>query len=80
MKFSNLVQQVGQPHVEFAREIDNAFDRWLSSMKVDEYDKLKQLVLVEAFKHTVYAEIRVHLDEHKVADLKSAAVWMTIMH
>ncbi len=53
----------------------NAFDsRWLSSMKVGDYDKLKQLVLVEAFKRSVSAEIRVHLDEHKVTDLKSAAV------
>ncbi len=60
--------------MEFTREKENAFDRWLSSMKVDDYDKLKQLVLVEEFKRGVSAEIRVHLDEHKVTDLKSAAV------
>ncbi len=43
-------------------------------MKVDAYDKLKQLVLVAEFKHSVSSEIRVHLDEHKVADLKSVAL------
>ena len=43
-------------------------------MKVDDYDKLKQLVLVEEFKLGVSAEIRVHLDEQKVTDLKSAAM------
>ena len=43
-------------------------------MKVDDYDKLKQLALGEAFKHGVSAKIRVHLDEQKVTDLKSAAV------
>ena len=42
-------------------------------MKVDDYDKLKQYVSVE-FKRGVSAEIRVHLDEQKVKDLKSAAV------
>ena len=29
-KFRNLVKQGGQTHVEFAREKENAFDRWLS--------------------------------------------------
>ncbi len=43
-------------------------------MKVDDYDKVKQLVLVEEFKRGVSAEIRVHLVEQKVTDLKSAAV------
>ncbi len=67
-KFRNLVKQDGQTHVEFARENENAFDRWLSTMKVDDYDKLKQLVLVEEFKR------RVHLDEQTLTHLKSAAV------
>ncbi len=72
-KFRNLVEG-GQTHEEFAREKENVFDRWLSSMKVDDYDKLKQLVLVEEFKRSVSAEIRIHLDEQTFADLKSAAV------
>ena len=49
-KFRNPVKQGGQTHVEFAREKENAFDRWLSSMMVDDYDKLKKFVLVEEFK------------------------------
>ncbi len=43
-------------------------------MKVDDYDKLKQLVLVQEFKRSVSAEVRFHVDAHKVADLKLAAV------
>ncbi len=43
-------------------------------MKVDDYDKLKQLVLVEEFKRGVSAEAQFHLDEHKATDLKSATV------
>ena len=68
------VKQGGETHVAFARGKENAFDRWLSSMKVDAYDKLKQLALVEEFKCLISTEIQVHLDEHKVADLKSADV------
>ena len=37
-KFRNMVKQGGQIRVEFAREKQNAFDRWLSSTKVDDYD------------------------------------------
>ncbi len=37
-------------------------------MKVGEYDNLKQLVLVEELKVCVSTEIRVTLDQHKVAD------------
>ncbi len=74
-KFRNLVKQSGQKtHVEFAREKENAFDRWLSSMKVDDYDKLKQLVFRGGVQTCVSAEIRVHLEEQKVTDLKAAAV------
>ncbi len=56
------------------QEKKNAFDRSLTSMKVDNYEKLKQLVLVEEFKRGVSAEMLVHPDEHKVTDLKSAAM------
>ncbi len=42
-------------------------------MKVDEYDKIKQLVLAEEFKRGVNAEIRVHLDEQKVTNLISSS-------
>ncbi len=40
-KFRNLVKQSGETHVEFAREKENAFDRWLSPMNADDYGKGK---------------------------------------
>ncbi len=39
-KFRNLVKQGGQTYVEFAREKENVIHRWLSSIKVDDYDNL----------------------------------------
>ncbi len=35
----NPVKQSGQTHVECARESKNAFHRWLTSTKVDDYEK-----------------------------------------
>ena len=72
-KFRNLVKQGEQTHVGYGREKENAFDRWLSSMKVDDYYKLKQLVLVQEFKRGVSADITVHLDEQKVTDLPTSS-------
>ncbi len=60
--------------MECARGKENAFDRWLTSIKVDDYNKLKHLVLVEEFKRTISTEIRVLVDEHTVTEPKSAAV------
>ncbi len=34
-----------QTPVEFTREKENALGRWLTSIKADDYEKLKQLVL-----------------------------------
>ncbi len=45
--------------MEFAREKRSAIGRWLTSTKVDNYDKLKQLVSVGEFKHEGSAEIGV---------------------
>ncbi len=73
-KIRNLTKQGRQTHVEFSREKENAIDRWLSSMKVDGYDKLKQFVLVEEFKRGICVEISVDLCEQKVTDFKSEAV------
>ncbi len=79
-KFRNLVKQSEQTHVEFPKEKENAFDWWLSSMKVDDYDNLIQLVLVEEFIN-VSADIRVPLGDHKVPDLKNQQLsQQLIMH
>ena len=40
-----------QTHVEFARNKEQLFDRWCCSKKIDQnYDKLRQRMLVEEFK------------------------------
>lgn len=63
----------GQTFVEFGREKEILFDRWCTSKKVETYDQLRQLVLVEEFKRCVPSDIRTHLDEQHVNDLELAS-------
>ena len=62
-------------NIEFAREKETLFDRWCSSTKVgSDYEKLRELVLLKEFKRSVSKEIKIHLEETKVASLKQAAI------
>ncbi len=70
-KFRNLTKEDGQTCVELTREKLNNFDMWLRSMKVEDLDELKQLVL---FEECVTSDIRLYLDEQKVLHLHSTAV------
>ena len=62
-------------HVEFAREKDNLFNRWSHSKEIgQDFEKWKQMVLLEEFKDKVRPDISSHLDEQKVEKLEKAAV------
>ena len=60
-------------HVEFAREKDNLFNRWCHSKEVgQDFEKLKQMVLLKEFKDKVRPDIRSYLDEEKGAGKSSS--------
>ena len=74
-KFRNYLKYDSKAHIEFARKKENLFNRWCPSKKVgQDFEKLKQKVLLEEFKDKVRPEIRSHLDEQKVEELEKAAV------
>ena len=55
-KFRNCKKDSNQTHVEFARSKEQLVDRWCCSKKIDQnYDKLRQLMLVEEFKRCTYS-------------------------
>ena len=59
--------------VKFAREKENY--RWCNSKEVgQDFEKLKQMVLLEEFKDKVRPDIRSHLDEQKMEELEKAVV------
>jgi hypothetical protein len=73
-KFRNLKKTEEQTYVEFSKEKERLFDRWCHSTEVDkDFDKLKQLILLEEFKQCAPREISTYLDEHKASNLNKAA-------
>ena len=74
-KFRNCKKDSNQTHVEFARNKEQLFDRWCCSKKIDEnYDKLRQLMLVEEFKRCIQSDVKTFLDEKQVETLEEAAL------
>ena len=74
-KFRNYLKYDSKTHVEFAREKENLFNRWCHSKEIaQDFNKLKQMVLLEEFKDKVRPDIRSHLDEQKVEELEKAAI------
>ncbi|XP_071959886.1 uncharacterized protein [Antedon mediterranea] len=73
-KFRNLGKPYDQTFTEFARKKQILFDRWCSSEREKgEFGKLRELMLVEEFKSCSPTEVRTHLEEQKVDDLRKAA-------
>ena len=73
-KFRNLRREEGKTHVEFASKKLLYFDRWCHSKSIDEdYDNLKELVLVEDFKQCIREDVRTFLNEKEIDTLEAAA-------
>ena len=74
-KFRNYLKSDSKTHVEFAREKENLFNRWCHSKEVgQDFQKLKQMVLLEEFNDKLQPDIRSHLDEEKVEELEKAPI------
>jgi len=74
-KFRNRKKQESQTCVEFTREKEALFDCCCSAKQVDkDYNKLRQLVLLEEFKKCFRSDVKMYIDEQKVDDLRQAAV------
>ena len=72
--FRNCKKDSNQTHVEFARNKEQLFDRWCYSKKIDQnYDKLRQLVLVEELKRCIQSDVKTFLCEKQVETLEEAA-------
>ncbi len=74
-KFRGHLKAANQTFVEFAREKGTLFDKWCQSNKVNDFEQLRELVLLEDFKNTLPDKIVVHLNEQKVNMLAQAAVF-----
>lgn len=73
-RFRRYKKSEQQTYVEFAREKEMLFDRWCSSKKVDNREKLRDLMLVEDFKNCLPDAVSTYLNEQKAETLREAAV------
>ena len=73
-KFRNYRKRDEQTHVEFAREKEMLFEKWLTSKEVNKnFERMRQLILIEEFKQCIHSDIKTYLDEHKVSSLVEAS-------
>lgn len=74
-QFHSSRKQDTQTFTEFAREKEVQFDCWCSAKEVaHNFDKLRQLILLEEFKSCLLPHLKTYLDEWKVDNLHQAAV------
>ena len=73
--FQNCRKQDKQTYREFARDKEALFDHWCASKEVvKDFEKLRQLVLVEEFKSCLPNSIKTYIDEQKADSLQQASV------
>nr|XP_043874918.1 uncharacterized protein LOC122764957 isoform X2 [Solea senegalensis] len=72
-RFRGLRKTASQTYADFAREKGMLFDRWCSSCKADNFNSVRELMLLEEFKNQV-PERTVYLNEQKVSTLQQAAI------
>ena len=73
-KFRSHRKSPSRTYVEFAREMGTLFDRWCSASKAEDFDSIRELMLLEEFKNSLPERMVVHLNEQKVTSLAEAAV------
>ena len=73
-KFRNCQRDISQTFVEFARVKEQLIDRWCHSKKVNkDFEKLRQLILIEEFKRRIPFHMKTFIDEKQVENLQQAA-------
>ncbi|KAL2103192.1 hypothetical protein ACEWY4_000060 [Coilia grayii] len=73
-KFRAYQKPDGLTYVEFVREKELLFDRWLNSQKVSTFQGLRDLVILEDFLNCLPQLVATHVGEHKDLTPARAAV------
>jgi len=73
-KFRSLSKKKDETFHEFAKTKELLLNRWLSSQDVGaDFEKLKQLIIIEEFKNRIPADVRTYIEEQRVDDIHVAA-------
>lgn len=64
-----------QTYVDFLRQKETYFNRWNIVKNVEnDYEKLKQLTLVEEFKICIVEDVKIHIDDRKAENAYKLAI------
>ena len=75
-QFRGQVKSERQTFCEFATEKEQCFDRWVRSCRCEnQYDKLREVFLIEEFVRKLTPELRTYVNEKRVSTLKEAATF-----
>ncbi|KAK0147995.1 Retrovirus-related Pol polyprotein from transposon 412 [Merluccius polli] len=69
-KYRNYRKPEGLTYVEFVREKEMLFDRWVGSQNITSFEGLRDLIIMEDFKNCLPKHVSAYLGEQK--DLKPA--------
>ena len=73
-KFRKYTKASSQTYTEFAHAKQRFFDQWCHAMKVQQdFERLRQIILIEEFKESVNFNLRVYIDERAPTNLNEAA-------
>ena len=72
-KFRALTKNSDTSHLEYARLIREALTRWLRATKVESFESLVELFLLEKFVSSISKEVSVHVLEKQVKTIEEAA-------
>ena len=73
-KFRNHQKLETLSYVEFVRDKEVLFDRWLNSQEISTFEGLRDLILLEDFKNCLPKNVATYVSEHKHIKPSSAAV------
>lgn len=74
-KFRNVRRSESENYCEFATRKENLFEKWARAEEVDNnFQKLKELIILEEFKNCLPLNVRIHLEDQKVSALREASI------
>ncbi|XP_014896674.1 uncharacterized protein LOC106952820 [Poecilia latipinna] len=73
-QFRNCRKAVKQSNTDLVRELNTQFYRWLSAEGVDDFESLRDLMVLEQFKNIIPDRVAICINEQKVKTAAKAAV------
>ena len=72
-RFRNHQKSHKQTYAEVGRELSNLFHRWLAAEAVEDFESLRDLMIVEQFKNILPERVAIYVSEHKVKTVSEAS-------